>query len=207
MDPLLPSSTPSRPVSLELQMPERFDRIQLLLRVLISIAFGMLHRSSASLFGALYFCLPVLAAVLISRRQGVGFLTQDAPWLTSLLEWVVGFYAYMLCVTDRFPLGAQERVVHLHVQTSGTPTVAGALGRLVRSVPHALVLMVLGVLSCLIWVVAALAILFTEHYPVSLHTYQRQLVGWMARLFAFHASLIASYPPFALADDPQWSAA
>ncbi|HEX7480353.1 MAG TPA: DUF4389 domain-containing protein [Polyangiales bacterium] len=188
------------PVTLEIQHPLRFERVQVLLRLLVCLAMGALHQSLAGLFATLYFFMPVVVAVLVSRRGGARFLTGDSTWLCTCLEWVIGVYAYLLFVTDRFPLGVQERPVRLHVHLCGTPSVGGALLRLVTSIPHALVLCLLSVVSALLGLVAALAILASEHYPSSLRTFQHNLVAWLARLFAYHASLVDVYPPFAFTE-------
>lgn len=183
------------PVRIEVAVPARFARVQLLVRVLVVAAFGMIHESGPGLFGLLYFGLPVVAAVLITQRNGAGYLERDAPWLISALEWVVGFYAYMLFVTDKFPLDAQGRAVRLNVSVQGSPTVGRALLRLVTSLPQLVVLLFVGLASFVIAVIAAAGILLFESYPESLRAFQREVVGWIARLFSYHASLVETYPP------------
>jgi hypothetical protein len=171
-----------------------FKRIQLLLRVLVLVGLSMLHRSELGLLGLLYFSLPVMAAVLITQRGPVQYLESDAPWLVSLLEWVMGFYAYMLFVTDVFPLDRRHRAVHLTVNAGGAPSVASALLRLVSSLPFLLVLMVAGVGAFLVSVIGAFSILLYESYPEAMRSYQQTVVSWMAQLFAYHASLVDAYP-------------
>lgn len=107
------------PVRLEVDVPERFERTQLLLRALILVAFAIVHHSGPGFFGLSYVLLPVIAAILISRRTGAGYLERDAPWLTSVLEWIAGFYAYMLFATDSFPLESGARAVRLKATTEG----------------------------------------------------------------------------------------
>jgi hypothetical protein len=152
------------------------------------------------LFGSLYFLLPIVAAVLISRRSGADFVANESRWLIAGLEWVVGFYAYMLLVTDRFPLGARDRSVRLRAQTSGAPTAGQALSRLFLSIPHLLMLAVLGMVAGLVWLAAAAAIMMTERCPLGLQTFQRQYLCWIARVLVYHASLVEEYPPFSLTE-------
>jgi Domain of unknown function (DUF4389) len=127
----------------------------------------------------------------------------DAPWLVSLLEWVVGFYAYMLFVTDAFPLGRRERAVRLHVTAGGAPSVGSSLSRLVTSIPHLLVLVLLGIPSIVIGVIAAFNILLFESYPEAMHSFQRDIAARIARLFAYHASLVDAYPAPDFATPPK----
>ena len=182
------------PVTLEVEAPERFERVQLLLRVLVYIAAGALH---SSLGVSLYLLLPVVAAVLISQRGGAYF-EHDGRWLIPALDWVIGLYAYMLFVTDRFPLESGKRATRLTLHTSGTPNVGSALSRLVTSLPHAFVLSLIGMVGVLVALVATLSILATEQVPQALQDFQRGYVAWIARVFAYHASLVDAYPPFAM---------
>ena len=52
--------------------------------------------------------------------------------------------------------------------------------------------------SAIVWVVAAIWILIYETYPESLFGFQRGVVRWTARLLAYLASMVESYPPFSL---------
>lgn len=188
------------PVTLNIEMPEQYERAQLLVRLLILTALSMFHQSLLGVFGALYLILPCLAAVLVAQRGEHGYAANDATWIAKALAWVLAFYAYMTFVTDRFPLDADKREVRLQIATSGEPTPRGALLRLLTSLPHALLLAVLFVVSCLLSVIMGVWVLFTRRAPVSLRGFQRNLVSSLARLFAYHASLVDAYPPFASSD-------
>jgi hypothetical protein len=188
------------PVKIVVRQPERFERVQVLVRVLVCAAFGLIHQSGFGLFGISYFLLPVAAAVLIQSRSPDGFLTRDTPWLILLLEWLVGFYAYMFFVTDSFPLDAPSRAVRLRVSVGGTPSVGSALLRLLSSLPHLIVLVFIGLVAGLVNLLAAVSILFTEHYSEGLQSFQERVVAWVARVLAYHASLVAEYPPPRLGD-------
>lgn len=186
------------PVALEAARPERFERVQVALRLLVCIALGALQQALGGLWGTLYLFLPIVAAILISRRGGTGFIAQDASWLVALLEWVIGLYAYLMFVTDRFPLDTRARPARLHVQSEGMPTIGSALVRLLTSLPHAFVLALLGLVCTLIGLIAAVAILISERYPEALWRFQRDVLAWTARMLAYHASLVTPYPPFSL---------
>jgi hypothetical protein len=174
--------------------PQRFDRVQVVLRVvivwlaaLIGIPFWLI----------LYLGFPVLAAVLISQKDGPRYLTEDAPRTTGWLRWVVAVIAYLWMLTDRLP-GSEEPSVRFEVEPSGTPTPGSALLRILTAIPSAFILALLTFLSAIIWIIAAIWILIAETYPESLYGYQRGIVRWMARLLTYLASLVDSYPPFSL---------
>lgn len=175
-----------------------FDREQVALRLLVLIALGLLQRSVGGVLGLLYLFLPFVAAILISGKGSGPFLEHETRWLRRLLEWVVALYGYLMFVTDRFPLESSRLQLRLEVHPSGTPTIGSALLRLLTSLPHILVLALVSVVSCLVALVLAVVVLFTERCPPGLHRFQREVLGWLARLLAYHASLVESYPPFSL---------
>jgi hypothetical protein len=188
----------SYPATLEMRLPARFDRAQLVIRLVVLSLIGVLHQTGGSLLAALYLVLPVIVALLIVQKGGARFLSEDGRWLVSVLEWVMGVYAYLFFVTDRFPLPSNERSVRVVVQPGTPPTAFRAVLRLVTSLPHAFVLAVLGTVACLVGLFAAVSILIARHYPAPLQRFQRDVVAWMTRLFAYHAALVQPYPPFLL---------
>jgi hypothetical protein len=50
--------------------------------------------------------------------------------------------------------------------------------------------------SSVLWVVAALAVLFGLSMPRSILAFQRGVLRWQARLVAYHASFVVAYPPW-----------
>ena len=194
MDPIAHVSYPVRVV---VALPARFARVQLALRLLVLAAFGVVHQSAGGLLGVLYLLLPLAAAVLVTQRGGRAYLERDAPFLVGVLEWVLGLYAYLLFVTDVFPLAPRDRPLRLRVEPQGTPTVGTALLRLVTTLPHAVALLFIGIAAMVITCIAAVAVLFTERYPDALRGFQRDVIAWVARVFAYHACIVEGYPPFA----------
>jgi hypothetical protein len=69
---------------------------------------------------------------------------------------------------------------------------------LITSLPSALVLLVWSVFSGLCVMFAVVSVLISKTYPASLWAFQLAVLRWQARLFAYHASLVESYPPFSL---------
>lgn len=188
----------SYPVRFEAPLPLRFDRVQVALRLLVLVAVGFLNHTAGGLFGLLYLFLPIAAAILIPQTGSNGFLETGGRRLAAVIRWVIALYAYLLFVTDRFPLEPGATRIRFSIHPSGTPSVGSALLRLVTSLPHVAVLAVLGMISGLVGLVIGITVLVTESCPPTLHGFQRDVVAWIARVLAYHASLVTQYPPFSL---------
>ena len=119
------------------------------------------------------------------------------------MRWLVAADAYLRLLTDRFPTEAPERLVQFDVRTTGVPSVGTALLRLVYSIPSAVVLVILGIAATFTGIVAACFVLVQETYPEALYEFHRAYVRWVARLLAYHSSLVAEYPPFAIDTGPK----
>jgi hypothetical protein len=188
------------PVTFDVSRPEKFERPQLFLRVLVGIILWVL----ASMVGwILYLIFPVLAAIFVSQKGPEKYLEEDGPRMTEWLRWVVAIFAYLFILTERFPTEKPEEIVRFEVSPGGSPTVGSALLRLIYSIPSALVLGLLGIVSAVIWLIAAVMVLIQENYPNGLYNFQRGVLRWEARLLGYHASLVDQYPPFALDTGPE----
>jgi hypothetical protein len=186
------------PVVFSVARPERFDRLQLILRLVILAALSIVGTTLGAIAGLLYLVLPVVAAVVISRKGGRGYLQEDAPRVASVLRFVLGVYGYFALLTDKLPTGGLNDPVQFAVSPSGSPTLGSALLRFLTSIPAALVLALFGIVAWVVWIVAAIMILINGRYPLGFFDFQCSVLRWQARLFAYHASLIDAYPRFAL---------
>lgn len=183
---------------IELTPPGRMSRSHLLIRFLIAAATaGVLHTMGWP-SSILYFGLPALAAIRISQVGARRYLDEDAPRLERVLSWLLGAYAYLGLLTDRFPGTGTDEPVRLVVRHQGEPTTRSAVLRVFTSIPAILFLAVLGFLSSLLWIVAAICVLFSAHYPRSIFDFQCGVLRCHARWFGYHASLTDAYPPFTL---------
>ena len=117
--------------------------------------------------------------------------------MTGWLRWLIAIYAYLAFVVDGFPREKPEEIVHFEVKTEGTPTVGSALLRLIYSIPSAFVLFIIGIVSAVVWIIAAVMILIQERYSEGLYNFQCGVVRWETRLLGYHGSLVDRYPPFA----------
>ena len=192
--------TADYPVQLEVKSPDHFDRIQLVLRLVLMIVLAWFGVTAGWLACLLYGALPLAAAITISS-EGRDVYTQDfAPQLWRVLRWLLEFSAYMMLVTDRFPT-ADGYCVRPEIRFTSRPTIGSALGRLVTSIPSAIVLCVLSFVSSVVCVVAIVFVLVGAGMPAGILGYQRGVLRWQARLLAYHASLVDEYPPFSLETD------
>jgi len=184
------------PVVFFVTRPERFDRTQLAVRILLLAALSLLGLTLGAVMSAAYVALPLIAAVFLSQQGHDRFGSEGAPRIGRALAWLLALFAYFFLLTDKLPLESSGPSTRLEIQPSGAPTVSSALLRLVTSIPSALVFGLLICVAYFVWMVSALMIVLTEGYPAGLYDLQCGVLRWMARLFAYHASLVDTYPPF-----------
>ncbi len=199
LSPIAPPGTASPPrtgigVRFAVDYPKRFERVQVLLRAVIIWLAALV---GIPLGWILYLGFPVLAAVLISQKDGQRYLQEDRERMTGVLRWIVAALAYMWILTDRLP-GSDEQPVRFELEPSGNPTVGSALVRILTAIPSAFVLALLTFVSAIVWIIAAIWVLIAETYPEALYGFQRSIVRWTARLLAYLGSLVDPYPPFTL---------
>lgn len=191
------------PVVFNVSKPEKFDRVQLALRLAVVIVLSILAGAVGWIFGLVYLIFPVLAAIFISSKGAEKFLSEDGPKMTGWLRWVLALYSYLGLLTDKLPTEEPEKIVTYEVTTGGSPTVGSALLRLIFAIPSAIVLALLSIIGGILWIVAAIMILIQEDYPEGIYNFNLGVMRWEARLLAYLASLVDPYPPFALDTGPQ----
>jgi len=181
------------PVGFYVERPPRFQRAHVFLRVALLIIIGWLGHP----FGLLWLGLPVVAAIMVSKKGGRRYLDEDGPKVAQVLEWLVGLVAYLALLTDRLP-GDRDEPVRFEVERAGSPAVGSALLRVLYAIPSLIALAILIFAGAIAWVIAAVLVLVNESYPEGLWRFLRALVRWQACLFAYLASLVDRYPPFRL---------
>jgi hypothetical protein len=187
-------------VTFDLVRPEKLGRAHVFLRILLLVLVSWITGSGTA-FGLVYLGLPVVAAILIAQRGGERYLAETGARMTRILAFLAGLLAYLALLTDEVP-GFDRSTVHFAVVVSGSPTVGTALWRIVKAIPSAVVLCLIGVVGWIVWIVVAVLVLVHERYPVGLWNFQRGVVRWEARLLDYLASLTASYPPFSFDSGP-----
>ena len=204
------------PARLEVDYPERLDRLSTAFRVVyvipILVVLSLLTangnevvttetgrqmtRSGGGIAGGLF----VATLLMILFR-----LKYPRWWFDFALElnrFSTRVGAYLALLTDRYPSTTDEQAVHLELDY---PNVERDLNRwmpLVKwilAVPHYLVLIVLAVVAFLAVAVAWFAILFTGSYPRALFDFVVGVGRWSLRVSAYAFLLITDrYPPFSL---------
>ena len=189
----------SYPVTFAINPPERFQRPQVAIRVLLLFITSWLGGLAGAILGLPYLFLPIASAVLISQKGADRFMREDAPRVAGWLRWLICLYAYLFLATDQLVFTQEPgAILHFEVQPQGTPTAGSALLRLIYSIPSAFVLGLIGIVAGVLWLVAAVYILFQETCPKGIYDFFRGYLRWQARLLGYHASLVEEYPPFAL---------
>jgi hypothetical protein len=181
-------------VVFDVERPATMSRAHVFLRVAILALLSWIG-TSGSWPGLFYLGFPVVAAVLVAQKGGERYLAEDGERVTRWIGFAVGLIAYLALLTDKLPDGAQ-RNVRLEIARSGSPSVGSCLVRILKAIPSAFVLFLYGVVGWFVWVIAAISILVSERYPASLWNFERGMVRWEARLIAYLASLVDSYPPY-----------
>jgi hypothetical protein len=210
----------TRPVryaaSLEIDYPERLDRLTTLFRVIWIIPIGIV----LSLLTATGNQTVVTETGERVRSSGGGIST--GLWLATVLmlvfrmrypRWWFDFAreltrfgarvgAYLVLLTDRYPSTVEEQLVHLEIEY---PDVERDLNRwlpLVKwllAIPHYLVLVVLWLVAIVAVVIAWFGILVTGRYPRALFDFVVGVGRWSLRVAAYALLLVTDrYPPFSL---------
>lgn len=190
----------SYPASFEIERPTTMSRAQVFLRILILVLASWILGSGSGL-GLVYLGLPAVAAILIAQKDGERYLAEDGDRVTGWVGFIVGVLAYLAFLTDELPGGGRQPG-RLEIARSGSPTVGTALLRIVKAIPSVLILALLGLVSFLVGLIAALSILLNERYPERLWNFQTGVIRWHVRLLAYLASLVEAYPPFSFDTGP-----
>ena len=188
------------PAMFDVARPEKMGRAQVFLRILLVILVSSLAGSGDG-FGLIYLGLPVVAAILIAQKNGDRYLSEDGETMTKVLAFIVGLLAWVALLTDELP-GFDRPNIAFEITRAGSPTVGSALWRIVKAIPSAIVLALLGVVSWFVWIIAAVSVLVAERYPEGLWKFQRGVIRWQARLLVYLASLVEAYPPFSFETGP-----
>lgn len=186
------------PVVFDVTRPEKFDRPQVALRIVVVLILALLGGAIGWIYGLAYLVFPVAAAIFISQKGAEKFLAEDGPRMTGWLRWLMALYAYLWLLTDRFPTEKPEELVRLEIQPGGSPTVGSALLRIILAIPSGFVLGILTIVGGVVWIIAAIMVLAQETYSEGMFNFLRALVRWQARLLGYVSSLVDPYPPFAV---------
>ena len=205
------------PARLEVDYPDRLDRLSTLLRIPFSIpiwilaallpvapavfislaAEGLIDGDSANgVFGAAFF-LPLVLMLLFRRKYPRWWF----DFLLELTRFQARVAAYLDLLTDKYPSTEEEQAVHLELDYPQAEELNRFLPiiKWLLLIPHYIVGVVLLVLSIFAIVGAWFAILFTARYPRPLFDFIVGVSRYWLRISAYGFLLITDrYPPFKL---------
>jgi Domain of unknown function (DUF4389) len=197
---------PSYGVTFDITQPERYDRTQVAIRILIIIVLSILAGALGWVPGVLFLAIPVLAAIFISQKGAATYFAESEENMTRWLRYVVAAYAYLALLTDRLPNEDPRQTMRFEIAPSGEPTPGGVLIRIITTIPHFIVLALLGFVAGVLIVVAAIMVLVNETYPSGIFDFLRGVLRWQARVLAYLAGMEQEYPPFAFDTGPESNA-
>jgi membrane protein YdbS with pleckstrin-like domain len=201
---------------LQIDYPERLDRVTTLFRLIWIIPIGIIlallsatggthtvtetgetiRNSGGGIMGG----LAVATALMIVFRQRYPRWWFD--FARELVRFGARVGAYLALLTDRYPSTVDEQSVHLEIDY---PDVERDLNRwlpLVKwflAIPHFVVLAVLAVIAFFAIVAAWFAILFSGRYPRGLFDFVVGVGRWALRVEAYALLLVTDrYPPFSM---------
>lgn len=193
----------SYPVHFETQLPPRFTRLQLGLRILALIALGVIGVSTGGFYCVLYFGLPILAAVRIAMLgTSQAYAETDGPQILLGLNWAAAVTSWLGLAVETLPTHAPDEVLRLSIDGAPRLSPGAAALRIFFGIPSAFVLGVLSFVGVFVFCWAAVAILFSESIPRSAWAYLVGLQRFGYRLLAYQAGLVDEYPPFQLSEHP-----
>jgi hypothetical protein len=94
--------------------------------------------------------------------------------------------------------------VHLDIEHQDEYSRFMPLIKWLLAIPHYLVLLVLGIGALFVVIFSFFAVLFTGRYPKGMFDYMVGVHRWALRVVAYTDLMVDPYPPFTLADDPDY---
>jgi signal transduction histidine kinase len=202
----IPAPAQPYPARLDVDYPERLDRLTTFLRILwvipILIILSLVMAASdgdtagATLFGGLWLATVLMIVVrLVYPRWWFDFARE-------LTRFGARVGAYLALLTDRYPSTVEEQAVHLEIDYPDTRQDLNRWLPLVKwilAIPHYVILVFLFIGAFVAIIVAWFAILITGRYPQPLFDYVVGVGRWSLRVGAYAFLLVTDkYPPFSL---------
>ena len=182
------------PARLDIDYPERLDRLTTLFRVIWIIPIAIIQ----SLLSGSSLALPTALIIVFRQRYPRWWF----DFSRELTRFGARVGAYLGLLTDRYPSTVEEQSVHLEIDY---PDVQRDLNRwlpLVKwllAIPHYIVLIVLWLVAIVAVIVAWVAILVTGRYPRALFDFVVGVSRLTLRVQAYAFLLVTDrYPPFSL---------
>ncbi len=217
------TKSPEYPARLQVDYPEKLDRMTTFFRVLWIIpifiilallsgagrtinhtvylnAAGEVVKRTQESSGALVFGLAAATALMIVFRQRYPRWWFD--FARELTRFAARVSAYATLVTDQYPSTVEEQSVHVDIDYPEVKTDLNRwypLFKWLLAIPHYIVLSFLAVGVFFAVTIGWFAILFTGTYPRGLFNFVVGVGRWHLRVAAYALLLVTDrYPPFSL---------
>lgn len=204
------------PARLDVDYPDRLDRLTTLLRpiwaipILVILALltatggetvvteagEHIRRSGGGISGGLFFATALM--LLVRHRYPRWWF----DFARELARFGARVGAYLALLTDRYPSTVEEQSVHLEIDYPDAERDLSRWMPLVKwllAIPHYVVLAVLAAVGVVVVVIAWFAVVITGRYPRPLFDYLVGVGRWALRVQAYAFLLVTDrYPPFSL---------
>jgi hypothetical protein len=217
------TKTPEYPARLEIDYPEKLDRLTSFLRLVwiipILIVFSLISGSGQTITRTVF--LDEAGEVVKRTQDSAGGIAAGLALATALMivfqqrypRWWFDFAreltrfgarvgAYLALLTDQYPSTVDEQSVHLEVDYPDAKKDLNRwypLFKWLFAIPHYFVLAFLFVAAIFVVLMAWFAILFTGKYPRGLFDFIVGVGRWNLRVSAYTLLLVTDrYPPFSL---------
>jgi hypothetical protein len=218
------TKTAEYPARLEIDYPEKLDKLTTLLRLIwmipIAIILGLVSAAGQTVTNTI--TVNEAGEVLHRAQQTSGGIAAGLAAATALMilfqqrypRWWFDFAreltrfgarvgAYVALLTDKYPSTVEEQAVHLDVDYPEVKTDLNRwypLFKWLLAIPHYIILAFLAVGAFFAVIFAWFAILFTGKYPKGLFDFVVGVGRWNLRVAAYAFLLVTDrYPPFSLA--------
>jgi hypothetical protein len=189
----LSQGTPTYPVRLTVEYPERLSRLSTGFRLILVLPIVLF----------LYFLnnsivLAVWATILVRGRI--------PRWLfdfqVSYHRFANRAFAYFALLTDRYPAFEGNWTLQYDVDYPEKPSRRKViLWKLITALPHIVILSFLFIAVGLVVFISWWAILFSGKFPRGLHRFVVGVLRWAARVTAYVESLTDVFPPYSLNEE------
>ena len=181
------------PVQLSIDYPESSNRLTTFFRLILAIPMFVLAWGVTYAQGFIF--IPTLLMILFRRKYPRWWF----DFMLEVLRFTARINAYVGLMQDPYPSTDEDQSVHLDVEYPENLNRFLPLVKWLLAIPHYIVLIVLGIISLVVTIIAWFAILFTGRFPRSLFDFNLGVSRWGARVSAYAFELMTDrYPPFRL---------
>ena len=184
------------PVQFSVEYPESRNRLTTLVRIILAIPAVILIALIS--YGIFWLSLATALTILFRKK----YPRQWFDWQIAVNRFKARINSYIGLLRDEYPATDEEQAVNLDIAYPDATTQLNRVMPLIKwllSIPHYIVIFVLGILSLIVTIIAWFAILIVGRYPRGLFDFSVGVSRWTFRVSAYAGMLVTDrYPPFRL---------